>query len=78
MSLLNHSLTIDASKHTLNTSGSKQKFSFPKAERFANSRHKSMYSFLRYFSSDIFYDAPSTKSVRTCTFGYGDKDLGIR
>jgi len=37
-SLLNLSTTLDASKHTLNTSGSKQKFSFPKASRFYNSR----------------------------------------
>lgn len=29
--LLNNSINLDASRHTLNTSGSKQKFSFPKS-----------------------------------------------
>ncbi len=38
-----NSVNLDASKHTLNTSGSKQKFLFPKADRFLESRKKSMY-----------------------------------
>ena len=35
-SLMSNSINLDTSKHNLNNSGSKQKFSFPKAERFGN------------------------------------------
>ncbi len=41
-SLLSDSAYLDTSKHTLNTSESKQKFSFPKASRFGNSKGKGM------------------------------------
>lgn len=40
---LGNSQTIDASKHSLNTSGSKQKYTFPKADRFTHRKNKSMY-----------------------------------
>lgn len=35
---------LDTSNHTLNTSTSKQKFSFPKGDRFRNG-HKILYEF---------------------------------
>ena len=69
------SIGLDQSNHILNNSSSKQKFSFPKANRFEYS--KSGYVPLSS-RCDSFYEIPTTKSRRGASFGYGHKDMGIR
>lgn len=67
---------LDTSNHTLNNSTSKQKFSFPKGDRFRNG-HKILYAFCLY-RCDSYYEIPSTRTSRAASFGYGNKDIGIR
>ena len=52
------------SRACLNTSSSKQMYSFPKAERFPK---------IKRCSSTGFYDIPSTLSKRFTNFGFGNK-----
>ena len=70
-----NTIALDLSSHNLNNSSSKQKFSFPKAGRF--SYNKSLYSY-NWRRCDSFYEMPSTKTGRSTSFGYGQKDMGIK
>ena len=51
-------------KHQLNKSSSKNSYSFSKEQRLPK---------LRINQIDTFYDLPSTRSKRTCSFGIGEK-----
>ena len=53
------------SRAALNTSSAKNMYTFSKASRFPKISRKGF--------SDIFYDLPSVRMKRTCTFGYGTK-----
>lgn len=67
---------LDTSTHLLNNSSSKQKFSFPKTERFRNNQK------LLYLQDnhrcDHYYEVPSTRTSRATSFGFGHKDIGLR
>lgn len=67
---------LDNSVHSLNSSSSKQRYTFSKSPRFQSSR-KPLY-FTCQYRTDSFYDLPPTKITRSTTFGFGKKDLGIR
>ena len=53
------------SRAALNTSSAKNMYTFAKASRFPTISRKGF--------SDTFYDLPSVRMKRTCTFGYGTK-----
>lgn len=53
------------SRAALNTSSAKNMYSFSKAPRFPTISRRGF--------SDSFYDLPSVRMKRTCTFGYGNK-----
>lgn len=72
---LNTSVNLDLSHHGLNNSSSKQKYSFPKASRFNLNNNLYIKS---HYRCDSFYDVPSTRNRRSTSFGYGNKDMGIR
>lgn len=67
---------LDVSAHSLNTSTSKQKFTFPKTDRF-HQQQKLKYS-KGLWSCESIYDIPSTRTNRSTSFGYGKKDIGLR
>jgi hypothetical protein len=50
--------------HQLNNSKSKQTYSFSKESRLPK---------LRVHKLDRFYNLPTTRSKRSCSFGYGEK-----
>lgn len=54
--------------HTLNNSKSKMQYSFGKSKRFNNKNYSSE-------SNLKFYDVPSQKSKRSCTFGIGKRSV---
>lgn len=56
--------------HTLNSSTSKQAFSFPKSNRFIIK--KKSYK-CNSFRKNKMYTLPSTLNQRTCSFGFGQK-----
>lgn len=64
------------SAHSLNKSPSKQKYSFPKSPRF-NSENKNTYTWYDVRSS-TFYNLPSLFNSRSTTFGFGNKDIGLK
>lgn len=67
---------LDVSNHSLNTSTSKQKFTFPKTDRFH--QHQRFKYLKKLLSCESIYDIPSTRTNRSTSFGYGKKDIGLR
>ena len=59
----------------LNTSRSKQLFSFSKAPRFADCQKRLYFLINNIFSCDNFYDIPSSRMKRATSFGYGNRCL---
>lgn len=57
-------------KNPLNSSTAKQLFSFSKANRFENMRGS--------LNDNVSYNLPSTRSLRSTSFGYGSKILDSR
>ena len=64
--------SLNQSVQVLNTSTSKQKYSFSKSPRFTQIEVNSS------ARNGSFYDLPSIKNTRSTSFGFGNKDFGMR